>query len=197
MIIKIKLCGDKPLVFDTQVVKELRCQHRIVGALIGTLPRLPLQNAFLGLPLQLLPEETTLLLKKELATVDPVESWTYPNTYAEQLRYQVFEYLWSRQLYVTSGLKFGGDYLAYLGDPMRFHSHYIVTAKDRHESMTTLDIISMGRLATNVKKTYVIISPTKEDHPHHSKEENNIDNIDSKDNISSKMDVYSIEWAGF
>ena len=62
---------------------------------------------------------------------------------------------------------------------MRFHSHYIVTAKDRHEPITALDIVSMGRLATNVKKTYVIVSPN--------------DNNEDEDSI----DTFSIEWAGF
>ncbi|KAI9491556.1 tRNA intron endonuclease [Zychaea mexicana] len=186
MTVRIKLCGNKPLVFDTQDVKELRCQHRIVGALIGTLPRLPQQNAFLGLPLQLLPEELTLLVTKNIAIIGDSnngKTWTYLNTKAELLRYKVFEHLWSRQLYVTSGLKFGGDYLAYRGDPMRFHSHYIVSAKDRHEPMTGLDVIGMGRLATNVKKTYVIASPASDN------------DTDSDEN--SAVEVFSIEWAGF
>ncbi|KAI7859534.1 tRNA intron endonuclease [Circinella umbellata] len=173
-MVKIKLCGDKPLIFNTQDVKELRCQHHIVGSLIGTLSILPLQNSFLGLPLQLLPEECTLLLKKKIGIMDDIQSWTYPNTNIEKLRYQVFEYLWSQKLYITTGLKFGGDYLVYLGDPMRFHSHYIITAKDRNESMTGLDIVNMGRLATNVKKTFVLISPN-DDENH----------------------IFSIEWAGF
>ena len=105
--------------------------------------------------------------------------WTYPNTDKERLRYQVFEYLWSQEYYVTSGVKFGGDFLVYLGDPMRFHSHFIVSAKDRDSPIAPLDVIGMGRLATNVKKTFVLVSPKD----------------DSED--SKAVDVFSIEWAGF
>ena len=35
-----------------------------MGALVGCLPRLPCQNIHLGLPLQLMPEEVTLLIEK-------------------------------------------------------------------------------------------------------------------------------------
>ena len=44
----------------------LRERYRIVGALIGCLPRFPRQNIHLGLPLQLMPEEATLLFETGL-----------------------------------------------------------------------------------------------------------------------------------
>jgi tRNA-splicing endonuclease subunit Sen34 len=43
---------------------KLREEWRIVGSLVGALSRFPRQNNHLGLPLQLMPEETTLLLEK-------------------------------------------------------------------------------------------------------------------------------------
>lgn len=46
---------------DARYVRE---ELRIVGTLVGCLPRAPRQNVHLGLPLQLMPEETTLLLEK-------------------------------------------------------------------------------------------------------------------------------------
>ena len=45
-------------------VLRLRREHRIVGNLIGLLPRAPRQIQFSGLPLQLLPEEVYILTKK-------------------------------------------------------------------------------------------------------------------------------------
>ena len=42
----------------------LREYYRIVGVLVGCLPRNPRQNIHLGLPLQLMPEELSLLLNK-------------------------------------------------------------------------------------------------------------------------------------
>lgn len=41
--------------------------------------------------------------------------WTYPKTDAEKLKYAVFRDLWEKNYYLTSGQKFGGDFLAYPG----------------------------------------------------------------------------------
>jgi len=46
---------------------KLRRDHRIIGELIGSFPKLTRQEIFLGLPLLLLPEEVTLLLEKKIA----------------------------------------------------------------------------------------------------------------------------------
>jgi len=45
-------------------VITLRTKYRIVGSLVGLLPKSPLQNIFSSLPLHLLPEEVSLLLEK-------------------------------------------------------------------------------------------------------------------------------------
>jgi tRNA splicing endonuclease len=37
-----------------------------------------------------------------------------------------FDDLYKRGFYVTSGIKFGGDFLAYPGDPIRYHAQYVV-----------------------------------------------------------------------
>ena len=43
---------------------RVREEHRIVGMLVGSLPRLPRQNVQLSLPLQLSAFETRLLVEK-------------------------------------------------------------------------------------------------------------------------------------
>ena len=55
------------LLYDINVVTWLRKNHNILGVLIGTLPQIPQQNVFLGLPLELQPEEARLLVEKGLA----------------------------------------------------------------------------------------------------------------------------------
>lgn len=79
-------------------------------------------------------------------------------------------------MYITSGLKFGGDFLAYPGDPMRFHSHHIVMVRERHARLKILDIINMGRLATNAKKTFILASSSEDE---------------------KQVEAFSIQWAGF
>ncbi|MCJ1369061.1 tRNA-splicing endonuclease subunit [Loxospora ochrophaea] len=65
------------LLYDINVITWLRKTHHILGVLIGTLPQIPQQNVFLGLPLELMPEEVTLLLEKGVAyTVDDLQHHT-------------------------------------------------------------------------------------------------------------------------
>lgn len=49
-------------------------------------------------------------------TMSVEEDWAYPTTSFEKLRYAVFKDLWEKGFYLTSGQKFGGDFLAYPGN---------------------------------------------------------------------------------
>ncbi|XP_045460680.1 tRNA-splicing endonuclease subunit Sen34 isoform X1 [Harmonia axyridis] len=73
-------------------------------------------------------------------------------------RYSVFKDLWEKGYYITSGEKFGGDFLVYLGDPITHHAIFIVRCVDATTKMTPYDIIAFGRLATSVKKRVVLAS---------------------------------------
>ena len=62
------------LLYDIRTITWLRQNHNILGVLIGTLPQIPQQNVFLGLPLELQPEEARILVEKDLAyVVDDLE----------------------------------------------------------------------------------------------------------------------------
>ena len=41
--------------------------------------------------------------------------WDYPSTEMEKLRYKMFREFWEEGYYMTSGSKFGGDFLVYPG----------------------------------------------------------------------------------
>ncbi len=58
---------ERYLLYDINTITWLRQQHNILGVLIGTLPQIPQQNVFLGLPLELQPEEARLLVENGLA----------------------------------------------------------------------------------------------------------------------------------
>lgn len=65
--IKIYVDNNVGFVWNSEDVLLLRRQHRIVGKLVGALPRAPQQNNQLGLPLQLSPEEVTVIVEKGIA----------------------------------------------------------------------------------------------------------------------------------
>ena len=54
------------------------------------------------------------------------------------------------------GLRFGCQYVAYPGDPLRYHSHFLVTGHGWDDEIELLDIVGGGRLGTGVKKGYMI-----------------------------------------
>lgn len=95
-------------------------------------------------------------------------------TFEKKDSYDIFDYFWSKGFYITSGIKFGGNYLLYENDPMCTHSDYIVGIYTKDQAILPLDIISMGRVGTNVKKTFVLTA----------KEE-------------KEVTTFSVEWAGF
>ncbi|CAH0729738.1 unnamed protein product, partial [Brenthis ino] len=213
-------------VWNSDDWQTLRINHRICGALIGTVPSFPRQNDFQGLPMVLMTEEAVLLVKKgicelielpginnslseeqkqEMKEVDqkileeqsdalrkrkieqlsqkidiilagkkqkllskgifnanldkdillqeeinklpklapahvlvhlPTEhfintehkrssiSVLRPSVFDREgsARYAVFKDLWEKGHYITSGSKFGADYLVYPGDPVKFHA---------------------------------------------------------------------------
>ncbi|CAG8529342.1 7313_t:CDS:2 [Diversispora eburnea] len=84
--------------------------------------------------------------------------WNWPETESEKYKFKIFYDLWKKGYFITSGIKFGGDYLLYSGDPLRFHSQYIATIMDRNKIISSLDIITFGRLGKAVKKSYMLCS---------------------------------------
>lgn len=73
--IPISLIAGRYLLFDVNVVTYLRRTHHICGVLTGSIPQMPQQNIFMGLPLELMPEEVRLLVEKEVAYIVDDTAW--------------------------------------------------------------------------------------------------------------------------
>jgi tRNA-splicing endonuclease subunit Sen34 len=123
--------------------------------------------------------------------------------------------------YLLPGMRFGGTFVAYPGDPLRYHAHQIVETKEYYnEDIGLFRMCNRGRLATGVRKVWVVGGTREEkflintnidietdideneddiieglDIPTKS---NLIDHILSGSNsIGSGMICFSVEWAGF
>lgn len=299
--ISISCITDRYLLFSIDAVTYLRREHHICGVPIGSLPQIPQQNVFLGLPLELMPEEARLLVEKGIASIiDEASSHSSglrtlkkedkssylreleqegqraarlqaerkelqreealkqigqkinaeseviqarkpagdlnalennedssPFTYCQPenppassrasvvssapmsitpatsypplqtlssceflmplpnvpTSYPLFAHLHSKGYFLSPGLRFGCQYLAYPGDPLRFHSHFLVFSAEWDEELDLLDLIVGGRLGTGVKKSFLLGGVEKESHA-------------SQDQDSQSMRTFSIEWAG-
>ena len=93
------------------------------------------------------------------------------------------------------GIKFGGDFLVYpgmnlsnndnpifphnalLGDPLRYHSHFVTTVIESPLStLRPMEVVAHGRLGTATKKAHLLCG---------------------WDDEKKEVSYLSIEWAGF
>ena len=66
---------ERYILYDIDAITWLRQAHHVLGVLIGTLPQIPQQNVFLGLPLELQPEEARLLVENDVAYIVNDREW--------------------------------------------------------------------------------------------------------------------------
>lgn len=67
--IRISKIAGRFLVFDPDHVSRLRRNYNICAVLVGTVPQNPTQSVYLGLPLELLPEEARVLIDEGVAEI--------------------------------------------------------------------------------------------------------------------------------
>ncbi|RAK79939.1 tRNA splicing endonuclease subunit SEN34 [Aspergillus fijiensis CBS 313.89] len=295
--VPISYIAGSYFLFSIDAVTYLRREHHICGVLTGTLPQIPQQNVFLGLPLKLMPEEARLLVdngvacivdevkaqregmralreadrqkyRRELesqgahamrlqtnrkeqqreealkrveakktaakkkaaaaaaaaavgedtlmtATTTSIPSTSTPTTtttapYGTTMgitpatshpplpytpspssstvlpppavppSYPLFAHLHAEGYYLSPGLRFGCQYLAYPGDPLRFHSHFLVVGADWDEELDLMALVAGGRLGTGVKKGFLIGGAADE----------------SGLGDAGSVRTFSVEWAG-
>jgi tRNA-intron endonuclease len=80
-----------------------------------------------------------------------------------EIKYMVFQNLRDRGYIVSPGLKFGCDFAVYEQGPGIDHAPYLVQVFKPTDHMTATGIVLFGRLATTVKKQFILAIPrTKE-----------------------------------
>ena len=304
--IPISFISGHYFLFSINAVTYLRREYHVCGVLSGTLPQVPQQNVFLGLPLELMPEEARLLVEKGVAYVvdevkahedgikniaeedrrryldsleqegleasriqsgrkeeqrervlkkieqkraakaktaenedaegtpaspanadegDGSESLFENNSSSSRLSassrasmvadvpfsitpttsyppltapppstspqplpstppsYPLYAHLHSKGYFISPGLRFGCQYLAYPGDPLRFHSHFLAVAAGWDEEIDLMSVVAGGRLGTGVKKGFLLGGAETGDDG-------------SKDQKAENVRTFSIEWAG-
>ena len=75
------------------------------------------------------------------------------------LSYVVYKDLREHNFIVLPGIKFGCEYAVYEKGPGIDHAPYLVSVKGSENEITSTDIVRAGRLATSVKKRFIIAIP--------------------------------------
>ena len=95
--------------------------------------------------------------------------------------YFLFRHLHSRGYFMTPGLRFGCQYAAYPGDPLRFHSHFLAVGVGWEEEIDLMEIVGGGRLGTGVKKGFLLGGQEMR--------------FGQDDEAEQRVRTFSVEWA--
>jgi tRNA-intron endonuclease len=77
-------------------------------------------------------------------------------------KYAVYRDLRDSGLIVTPGIKFGCDFAVYKYGPGVEHAPYMVSVKKAGSEISATEIVKAGRLATTVRKRFIIAVPDLE-----------------------------------
>ncbi|KAF2149021.1 tRNA-intron endonuclease catalytic domain-like protein [Myriangium duriaei CBS 260.36] len=114
----------------------------------------------------------------------PMRAYTPSNTLplpAVPGSYPLFAYLHSKGYFLSPGLRFGCRYVAYPGDPLRFHSHFLVEGKGWNDKFELMEVVTGGRLGTGVKKGFLL---------------GGVEEGKEKQESDGNVRAFTIEWAG-
>ena len=78
------------------------------------------------------------------------------------VKYAVYRDLRGQELIVTPGMKFGCDFAVYQHGPGVDHAPYMVSVRKAGDEITATDVVKAGRLATTVRKRFIIAVPDLE-----------------------------------
>jgi tRNA-intron endonuclease len=73
--------------------------------------------------------------------------------------YKVYKDLRNKGYIVTPGIKFGADFAVYEHGPGIDHAPFIVSVEDPSSIMGPFEVVRAGRLATTVRKQFIIAIP--------------------------------------
>ena len=74
-------------------------------------------------------------------------------------KYKIYKDLREKNYVPRPGLKFGADFVVYRLGPGLEHSLFMVHVLPHDSEITAIDLVRAGRLATSVRKKYVIANP--------------------------------------
>lgn len=169
--IPTKFINNRVIVFNPLFASYLYVKgfnnQRFFGSPLGIQkPRLK----YFSKPSELSLIEAYYLLQKDGITIfDPQENkFLNPKKFHEiaknihhkfEEKYVIYKDLRDRGYVPRPGLKFGADFVVYRLGPGLEHSLFMVHVLPHDSEITAIDMVRAGRLATSVRKKFVIANP--------------------------------------
>ena len=165
--IPTKFINSRVIVFNPLHASYLYVKQNFYGSPLGiNKPRLE----FFSKPSELSLIEAYYLLKKDKIVIyDPEkkDKLTTEEFFKEAMKihhkfeekYIIYEDLREKGYVPRPGLKFGADFVVYKKGPGLEHSPFIVHVLPHDSKISAIDMVRAGRLATSVRKKFVIANP--------------------------------------
>ena len=165
--IPTKLINSRVIVFDPVHASYLYVKYNFFGSPLGIAkPRLE----FFKRPSELSLIEAYFLISKDKITIFDVKSEKYLSSeefyeFAKKKhhkfedKYTIYKDLREKGYIPRPGLKFGADFVVYKKGPGLEHSSFIVHVQPNDSRISAIDMVRAGRLATSVRKKFVIANP--------------------------------------
>ncbi len=165
--IPAKFLNSRIIVFNPLYASYLYVKKGFFGSPLGiNKPRLE----YFSKPSELSIIEAYYLLERKEITIFDVKTNKYLS--AEELyeigekihhkfeeKYIIYKDLREKGYIPRPGLKFGADFVVYRKGPGLEHSPFIVHVLPHDSKITATDMVRAGRLATSVRKKFVIANP--------------------------------------
>jgi len=167
--IPVEIIEDFLIVWDTQDGSDLYRKGYYGKPLGIAKPKIPEFNVPLILDLMeglYLAEKGTIAvyegLKKKRVNLKKLRQMA-KRLYEEfDEKYAVYRDLREKGMVVTPGIKFGCDFAVYKQGPGVEHAPYMVSVKKAESEITATEIVKTGRLATTVRKRFIVALPDLE-----------------------------------
>jgi tRNA-intron endonuclease, archaea type len=165
--IPTKFVNSRVVCFNPLYASLLYVKRRFFGAPLGiSKPRLEYFNK----PSELSLIEAYYLIKNDQITIfdaesrknlDPEEFYNICVKIHDKFeeKYVIYKDLRDKGYVPRPGLKFGADFVVYEKGPGLEHSPFIVHVLPQKSKLTAIDMVRAGRLATSVRKKFVIANP--------------------------------------
>ncbi|TFF93513.1 MAG: tRNA-intron lyase [Promethearchaeota archaeon] len=167
--IPTKLINSRVIVFNPLYASYLYVKKGFFGSPLGiSKPRLE----YFSKPSELSLLEAYFLLKKDQISIFDVKNeknLTHEEFYSLarkihdkfEEKFIIYQDLREKGYIPRPGLKFGADFVVYKKGPGLEHSPFIVHALPHDSKISAVEIVRAGRLATSVRKKFVIANPNK------------------------------------
>jgi tRNA-intron endonuclease len=165
--IPCKFVNSRVIVFNPLFASYLYVKKGFFGSPLGiSKPRLE----YFAKPSELSIIEASYLLERNQISVFDVKSNKFldfkefyeigkTTHHKFEEKYIIYKDLREKGYVPRPGLKFGADFVVYKKGPGLEHSPFIVHVLPHDSKITAIDMVRAGRLATSVRKKFVIANP--------------------------------------